>query len=99
MGTTFAKTLDRIGMGNREDGNEIRSEITLHSFTRFVNATISSNSGYSHFSEWFIRHTGSTYWRKKDSEKAKIFKKIEPYMTFLNIQQLNRQGASIPITM
>jgi hypothetical protein len=36
---------------------------------------------------------GSTYWRKKDSEKAEIFHKIEPYLTFLNIHQLERQGA------
>ncbi|HEY7078867.1 MAG TPA: hypothetical protein VH500_04135, partial [Nitrososphaeraceae archaeon] len=37
----------------------------------------------------------STYWRKKDSEKAEIFRKIEPYLTFLNIHQLERQGADI----
>ena len=34
-------------------------------------------------------------WRKKDSEKAEIFRKIEPYLTFLNIHQLERQGADI----
>ena len=33
--------LDRIGMGSREDGNEIRREITLHSFRRFCKSTIS----------------------------------------------------------
>ena len=32
---------------------------------------------------------------KKDNEKVEIFKKIEPYLTFLNIQQLNRQGADL----
>ena len=32
---------------------------------------------------------------KKDNEKAEIFKKIEPYLTFLNIQQLNRQGVDL----
>ena len=35
----FAKTLDRIGMGSREDGgggNETRRKITLHSFRRYV---------------------------------------------------------------
>jgi hypothetical protein len=37
----------------------------------------------------------STYWRKKDSEKAEIFRKIEPYLTFLNVHQLERQGADI----
>ena len=91
---TFEKTLDRIGMGEREDGNEIRREITLHSFRRFVKTTI-SDLGYSDYSEWFIGHSGSTYWRKKDNEKAEIFKKIEPYLTFLNILQLNRQGADL----
>ena len=81
-------------MGSREDGNENRREITLHSFRRFCKSTI-SDLGYSDYSEWYIGHSGSTYWRKKDSEKAELFKKIEPYLTFLNIQQLNRQGADL----
>ncbi len=90
----FAKTLDRMGKGAREDGNEKRREITLHSFRRFVKTTI-SDLGYQDFSEYFIGHLGSTYWTKKESDKADIFKKIEPYLTFLNIHQLERQGADI----
>lgn len=90
----FAKTLDRIGMGSREDGNENRRAITLHSFRRHVKTTI-SDLGYADYSEWQIGHAGSTYWRKKDSEKAEIFKKIEPYLTFLNVPQLKRQGADL----
>jgi hypothetical protein len=85
---------DLIGMGTRKDKNEIRREITLHSFRRFVKTTI-SDLGYADYSEWFIGHSGSTYWRKKDNEKAEIFKKIEPYLTFLNITQLTRQGADL----
>ena len=57
--------------------------------------TTISDLGYADFSEWFIGHSGSTYWTKKDSEKAEIFHKIEPYLTFLNIPQLERQGADI----
>ena len=91
---SFAKTLDRMGKGEREDGNENRRQITLHSFRRFVKTTI-SDLGYSDFSEYFIGHSGSTYWRKKDSEKAEIFHKVEPYLTFLNVHQLERQGADI----
>ena len=91
---SFAKTLDRMGKGEREDGNKNRRQITLHSFRRFVKTTI-SDLGYSDFSEYFIGHSGSTYWRKKDSEKAEIFHKVEPYLTFLNIHQLERQGADI----
>jgi hypothetical protein len=54
-----------------------------------------SDLGYSDFSEYFIGHSGSTYWRKKESEKAELFRKIERYLTFLNIHQLERQGADI----
>ena len=94
LGKSFASTLDRSGKGNREDGNQRRREITLHSFRRFVKTTI-SDLGYADFSEWFIGHSGSTYWTRKDSEKAEIFRKIEPYLTFLNVHQLERQGADI----
>ena len=31
----------------------------------------------------------------RESEKAEIFQKIEPYLTFLNVHQLERQGADI----
>jgi integrase len=91
---SFEKTLDRMGKGAREDGNERRRQITLHSFRRFVKTSI-SDLGYADYSEYFIGHSGSTYWRKKDSEKAEIFHKIESYLTFLNIHQLERQGADI----
>jgi integrase len=91
---SFQMTIDRIGKGAREDGNERRRQITLHSFRRFVKTSI-SDLGYADYSEYFIGHSGSTYWRKKESEKAEIFRKIEPYLTFLNVHQLERQGADI----
>jgi hypothetical protein len=94
LSRSFARTLDRSGKGKREDGNQRRRQITLHSFRRFVKTTI-SDLGYADFSEWFIGHSGSTYWTKKDSQKAEIFRKIEPYLTFLNVHQLERQGADI----
>jgi integrase len=95
LSNSFGKTLDRMNRGDREEGsNGRRRQITLHSFRRFVKTTI-SDLGYSDFSEWFIGHSGSTYWRKKISEKAELFKKVEPYLTFLNIHQLERQGADI----
>jgi integrase len=94
LARSFGKTLDRMGRGTREEDNERRRQITLHSFRRFVKTTI-SDVGYADYSEYFIGHSGSTYWRKKDSEKAEIFRKIEPYLTFLNIHQLERQGADI----
>jgi len=92
---SFAKTLDRMGKGTREEGNNgRRRQITLHSFRRFVKTTI-SDLGYSDYSEYFIGHSGSTYWQKKESEIAELFQKIEPYLTFLNIHELERHGADI----
>ena len=94
LGRSFARTLDRSGRGNWEDDNQRRRKITLHSFRRFTKSTI-SDLGYAEFSEWFIGHSGSTYWTRKDPEKAEIFRKVEPYLTFLNMPQLERQGADI----
>ena len=82
LSSSFGKTLDRMGKGEKEDNNEKRRQITLHSFRRFVKSTI-SDLGYSDYSEWFIGHSGSTYYRKKESEKIETFRKIEPYLTFL----------------
>jgi len=69
------KTLDRIGigMGNREDENEIMRKITLHSFRRDIKTTI-ADLGYSDYSDWFIGHSGSTYWRKNIREGRNISK-------------------------
>jgi hypothetical protein len=64
LSRSFAITLDRSGKDNREDGNQRRRRITLHSFRLFVKTTI-SDLGYADFSEWFIGHSGSTYWDKE----------------------------------
>jgi hypothetical protein len=87
----FAKTLDRIGKGNREDDKK-RRMITLHSMRRFVKSTI-SDLGFGDYSEGFIGHNGSTDYRKSLKEKAEIFTKIEPYLTFLDFATLERKGA------
>jgi integrase len=69
---SFGKTLDHMNRGDREEGsNGRRRQITLHSFRRFVKSTI-SDLGYGDYSEWFIGHSGSTYYRKTDKEKADV---------------------------
>lgn len=81
MDEDFARTLDRIGFGNRENGNKGRREITFHSFCRFVKTTI-SDLGYQDFSEWFIGHAGSTYWRKKIVKRRSYLEKLSPILLF-----------------
>ena len=91
--SSFAKTLDRIGKGDKED-NERRRKITLHTLRRYVKTTI-SDLGYGDFSEFMIGHSGSTYWRKKPSDVAELFRKVEPYLTFLDYPELEARGADI----
>jgi integrase len=91
----FGKTLDRIGKGNREEVDHgRRRRITLHSMRRWVKSTI-SDLGYGDFSEFMIGHNSSTYYRRTVDERAALFQKIEPYLTFLDYQQLERRGADI----
>jgi hypothetical protein len=80
--------------GNYNGNRFNHRKITLHSFRRFVKSTI-SDLGYSDFSEWFIGHDGSTYYRKKESEKAEIFQKVEPSLTFLVFAKLEAKGADV----
>jgi hypothetical protein len=61
---------------------------------RYVKSTI-SDLGYYDYSEWYIGHSGSTYYRKSEREKVDLFKKIEPYLTFLDYEELERKGADI----
>lgn len=93
LASAFGKTLERLGRGQREEspGTQQR-KITLHSMRRYVKSTI-SDLGYYDYSEWFIGHSGSTYYRKSEKEKAEIFKKIESYLTFLDVASLERIGS------
>ena len=91
--TEFNKVEDRLKIGY-ENASKRRRIYTLHSLRRFVKSTI-SDLGYSDFSEWAIGHVGSTYYRKSDKEKFELFKKIEPYLTFLDHTGLERRGADL----
>jgi hypothetical protein len=81
--------------GQREEsaGAQHR-KITLHSFRRYVYSTI-ADLGFSDYANFFIGHTGSTYYRKSEKEKVEIFNRIEPYLTFLDYEELERKGADI----
>lgn len=57
--------------------------------------TTISDLGYGDFSEYFIGHSGSTYYRKTEKEKTQLFRKIEPHLTFLDYPTLERKGADV----
>ena len=98
--TAFEHTLDRLGgkYGQYETIKKRRRKITLHSFRRRVKSTI-SDLGHGDYSEYFIGHSGSTYYRKTEKEKAELFNKIEPYLTYLDFASLERKGADIQTKM
>ncbi|WP_415283494.1 tyrosine-type recombinase/integrase [Candidatus Nitrososphaera sp. FF02] len=75
----------------KEDGLA-RHRVTFHSLRRFVKTEI-SNLGHADFSEHFIGHLGSEYYNTSDEKKIELFHKIEPYLTFLDISQLEARGA------
>jgi integrase len=90
----FQKTMDQLKIGY-EDTTKRRRRITLHSFRRYAKSVI-SDLGYSDYSEWFIGHAGSTYYRKSEKEKFQLFKeKIEPYLVFLDQTGLETRSADL----
>lgn len=78
----FDKVLDQLKIGY-EDAAKRRRKITFHSLCRAFKTTI-SNLGYADLSEWAIGHNGSVYWQVGEKEKQKLFKKLEPELTFLD---------------
>lgn len=54
-----------------------------------------SDLGFSDYSEYFIGHAGSTYYRKSEKEKAELFRKIESSLTFQDFLSLERKGADV----
>ena len=80
MHDQFIKLLDKVGMNQR---NGLRRNITLHSFRSFVKSVVSVNTT-ADYSEWLLGHSFSTYWSIKETDRKELYKKCEPYLTFLD---------------
>jgi len=92
---------DGSSSSNNNNNNNGRSrkpgehrKVTLKTFRDFVKSTI-SDLGYSDFSEWIIGHAGSTYYQKPEKERMEVFKKLEPYLTYLDVASLEAKGADV----
>jgi integrase len=81
----FQRLLSTIGLdGRKEGGKQKRRKITLHSFRRFVKTVISDQTNQD-YSEWFLGHSKSPYYTKKEPEKRDIYvTKCMKYLTFLD---------------
>jgi hypothetical protein len=92
----FQKLLTIVGMDERkEEGIYKRRKITLHSFKRFVKTVISDQTNQD-YSEWFLGHSKSPYYTKKEPERREIYAtKCMKYLTFLDYTTLEARGKSI----
>jgi integrase len=92
----FQKLLEIVGLNERkEGGKQRRRKITLHSFRRFTKSVISDQVSQD-FSEWFLGHTKSPYYTKKEPERREIYAtKCMKYLTFLDYTTLEARGKSI----
>lgn len=61
----FSTLRKAAGFAERKD-NSRRHKITLQSFRRFVKTTISNSAG-KEYSEWFIGHADSPYYRRRNA--------------------------------
>lgn len=92
MERVFIALVNRLGHGKSSDGKHCK--ITFHSFRRSVYTTIDS-LGLNQFAEYFIGHGASEYWAKPEKEKIDTFHRIEPYLTFLDVTQLEATTADL----
>jgi integrase len=90
----FEKLLTIVGMDERKEGMK-RRKITLHSFRRFVKTVISDQTNQD-YSEWFLGHSKSPYYTKKEPERREIYAtKCMKYLTFLDYSGLESTGKNI----
>ena len=88
----FAELLKRLGIGGEAEGK--RKKVTFHSFRRHVYTTI-EGLGLSQFAEFYIGHATSEYWSKPEAEKIQTFRRVEPYLAYLDVTNLEARGADM----
>ena len=83
----------------KEEGVYKRRKITLHSFRRFVKTVVSDQTNQD-YSEWFLGHSKSPYYTKKEPERREIYAtKCMKYLTFLDYTTLEARGKSIEVNL
>jgi integrase len=86
----FVELLAKVEKDKRRDGHQ-RREITFHLLRTYVYTTI-SNTGDTQYAEWMLSHSGSTYWKNKESDRRKKYLDIMPSLTFLDFPTVEAVG-------
>jgi integrase len=91
----FQKLLTIVGLDERKENVQRRRKITLHSFRRFTKTVISDQVNQD-YSEWFLGHSKSPYYTKKEPDRRQIYAaKCMKYLTFLDYATLESTGKNI----
>jgi integrase len=91
----FQKLLTIVGLDATKENVQNRRKITLHSFRRFTKTVISDQVNQD-YSEWFLGHSKSPYYTKKEPDRRQIYAtKCMKYLTFLDYATLEATGKSI----
>ncbi len=96
MNHEFLNNLESAGAEflDKKDNDSRRHKITLHSFRRFVETTISDAAGKD-YAEWFLGHVKSPYYTNKEQARREIYRtKCMKYLTFLDYSLLEAAGHS-----
>jgi integrase len=96
MISEFQRLLAVIGLDERkEGGKQKRRKITLHSLRRFTKTVISDQTNQD-YSEWFLGHSKSPYYTKKEYDRREIYvTRCMKHLTFLDYTVLEATGKSI----
>jgi integrase len=89
----FNKLINQLKIGF-EDTARRRHIFTFHSMRRWVKSVISDIIS-SDYSEWAIGHAGSSYYIKSEKEKYALFKRVEPYVTYLDQRRLEQKQTDL----
>jgi integrase len=90
----FNRILLVVGLDQRKEGMQ-RRKITLHSFRRSAKTVISDQVGQD-YSEWFLGHSKSPYYTRKEQGRREIYAtKCMKYLTFLDYTTLDARGKNI----
>ena len=68
--------------------------LTFHRLRAFVFSTISS-LGDTEYANYFIGHANSTYYRQTPKATEEAYRKIEPYLTYLDVGAMEAHGKSL----
>ena len=67
----FSKYLELAGFTERKDDSN-RHKVTIHSFRRFVDSTITDLAGKD-YAEWYLGHSKSPYYTTKEPVRREIY--------------------------